>query len=418
MGRRVLMLTQIFDPEPTFKGLVFARELVKRGFEVEVVTGFPNYPGGRLYPGHALAWRKREQMEGIRVARVFLYPSHDASAVRRIANYISFALSALIYCLFSARKPDVVYVYQIPTTAVVAVLIKLFRRTAVVFDVQDIWPDSLEATGMMRSKKALEAVGRVLDWVYARADVVVVQSPGFRRTLLGRGVPASKIELIYNWCDEAGLGTLPSGESPSLAGEGAFTIVFAGNMGKAQSLQYVLDAAAVVEQACPRVRFVFIGGGVELPDLKMAAGHMNLGNVAFIPQMPMSKIGAYLHAADALLVHLKPDPLFAITIPGKTQAYMAIGKPILMAAPGDAADLISQVRCGIQARPGDPTSIAAAAIALASQDPEELREMGRRGARYYQENLALTVGADRFATIFDRVIARGGHGTTTLERRE
>src|SRR6059036_1619905 len=111
MKKRILLLSQWFEPEPTFKGLVFARELVKRGYDVEVVTAFPNYPGGKLYPGYRMSWRKRERIDGVEITRLPLYPSHDESAVRRVANYTSFAFAAALYCLFQAKRADIVYVY-------------------------------------------------------------------------------------------------------------------------------------------------------------------------------------------------------------------------------------------------------------------------------------------------------------------
>src|SRR5207237_1222762 len=150
--RRVLLLTQWFEPEPTFKGLVFARELVQRGYEVEVVTGFPNYPGGKIYAGYQVSLLRRELLEGVEITRVPLYPSHDSSALRRVANYLSFAIAAMVYCLFFASKPDAVYVYQLPTLGAVAALIRVVRGVPFVFDVQDIWPDTLRATGMVHSQ--------------------------------------------------------------------------------------------------------------------------------------------------------------------------------------------------------------------------------------------------------------------------
>ena len=127
MATRVLLFTQWFDPEPTFKGLVFARELVRQGFEVEVLTGFPNYPGGKVYPGYKIKWLQRETIDGVAITRVPLYPSHDTSALGRVFNYLSFSFSALLYGLFKAKKPDVIYAYHPPlTTGITAVLLRFF----------------------------------------------------------------------------------------------------------------------------------------------------------------------------------------------------------------------------------------------------------------------------------------------------
>lgn len=408
MPPRVLILTQWFDPEPTFKGLVFARELVNRGFEVEVVTGFPNYPGGKLYPGYRLKLLQREEVEGVRVTRVPLYPSHDQGVVGRILNYVSFAASSLIYSLFVAKRPDVIYAYHPPlTVGMSAALVRLFRRVPVVYDIQDMWPDTLRATGMFSNEKALRVVSKVCDWVYRHVDQLVVLSPGFKRLLTERSVPADKIEVIYNWCAEdslaAPVGTVPA----TFPGKEKFRILFAGNMGKAQALDSVLEAAALLQERAPQISFVFLGDGVEVARLRRLAADNALANVVFLGQVPMAEVGAFLSAADALLVHLKKDPLFRITIPSKTQAYMAVGKPILMAVDGDAADIVTESRCGKIAVSEDSPSIAAAALALMNSSAAEREEMAANSRQFYRDKLSLKVGVSSFATLFSR-LARAG----------
>lgn len=403
MTTRVLLLTQWFDPEPTFKGLVFARELVRQGFEVEVLTGFPNYPGGKIYPGYKLKLLQREEVDGVRVTRVPLYPSHDQGAVGRVLNYVSFAAASLIYGLFGARRPDVIYAYHPPlTVGVCAALIRLFRRVPVVYDIQDMWPDTLRATGMFSNEKALKLVSRVCDWVYRRVDHLVVLSPGFKHLLVGRGVAADKIAVIYNWCAEDSL-SAPRGDVPQvLRSSGKFRILFAGNMGKAQALDAVLEAAELVQQQAPDLIFVFLGGGVEVKRLQELAASKILANVIFLPPVPMAEVGSYLSGADALLVHLKKDPLFTITIPSKTQAYMAVGKPILMAVDGNAAELVRDSGCGKVAESENPQAIAEAALALMRASTNERNVMAENGRRFYQQKLSLKVGAGRFGEIFRR----------------
>ena len=401
MAIRVLLLTQWFEPEPTFKGMDFARELIRQGFEVEVVTGFPNYPGGKVYPGYSLKWLQRELIDGVQVTRVPLYPSHDQGAVGRVLNYVSFAASSLFYGLFAAKRPDVIYAYHPPLTmGITAVLIRLFRRVPVVYDIQDMWPDTLRATGMFSSEKALNVVSRVCDWVYRRADQLVVLSPGFKRLLIERGVPADKIEVIYNWCAEDSLAA-PQGVVPAeFFDQNKFRILFAGNMGKAQALDAVLGAAELLHQQAPDLTFVFLGGGVEVERLQKLAADESILNVTFLPAVPMTEVGNYLNAADALLVHLKKDPLFTITIPSKTQAYMAVGKPILMAVDGDAADLVRDSGCGQIAESENPRAIADAALALMQAGSEERKAMAINSRRFYQEKLSLSVGAGHFGKIF------------------
>ena len=402
MATRILLLTQWFDPEPTFKGLVFARELVRQGFEVEVLTGFPNYPGGRVYPGYRIKLLQREVIDGVQVTRVPLYPNHDQSAIKRVLNYASFAASSLIYGLFMARRPDVMYAYHPPlTVGITASLIRLFRRIPVVYDIQDMWPDTLRATGMISNHRALRVVSSVCQWVYRRVSHIVVLSPGFKRLLIQRGVPERKVEVIFNWADEAALAA-PQGQLPvSFPGSERFRIVFAGNMGKAQALDAVLDAAALLQKRGSRVCFVMLGGGVEVGRLKQRAAQQQLRNVVFLPPVPMAEVGILLNAADALLVHLRKDPLFEITIPSKTQAYMAVGKPLLMAVNGDAADLVLQSGGGVVAESESVEGLVAAAESLSELAPEQLHAMGLCAKRYYQEHLALRVGVAKFGAIFN-----------------
>jgi glycosyltransferase involved in cell wall biosynthesis len=236
--------------------------------------------------------------------------------------------------------------------------------------------------------------------VYRRVDQLVVLSPGFKRLLVQRGVPERKIEVIYNWADESALmtplGTLPA----NFPGGRRFKIVFAGNMGKAQALGTALQAAAILQGRGSRVCFVMLGGGVEVGRLKESTKALALDNVVFLPAVPMAEVGTVLSAADALLVHLKKDPLFEITIPSKTQAYMAVGRPLLMAVNGDAADLVTQSNSGLAAESENPVALADAAQRLADMPLDQLQAMGSRAGQFYQERLGLAVGARRFGDIF------------------
>lgn len=401
---RVLLLTQWFDPEPTFKGLVFARELVRQGFDVEVLTGFPNYPGGKVYPGYRIKLIQREQIDGVQITRVPLYPNHDQSAIKRVFNYTSFAASAFFYGVFVAKRADVIYAYQPPLTAgISAVLIRLLRRTPVVLDIQDMWPDTLRATGMVTSPKALNAVATVCNWVYRHVDKVVVLSPGFKQLLIARGVPEKKLEVIYNWADEQSL-SKPIGQLPiEFPGNDQFRILFAGNMGKAQALDAVLDAAVLLKARKSRVCFVMVGGGVEVSRLKQKANELDLANVKFLPSVPMAEVGTFLQAADALLVHLCADPLFTITIPSKTQAYMSVGKPILMAVSGNAADLVKVSEGGFAAESENAESLATAAESLEKLSATEREVMGGNAKAFYFENLSLAIGVGKFGRIFNEL---------------
>jgi len=407
---RILFLTQFFDPEPMPRGLAFAKYLKNAGHEVEVITGFPNYPGGKIYPGYQLKWLQKEIIDGINITRVALYPSHDNSAIKRILNYFSFTLTSSLYGIFSAKKADVIYVYHPPlTTGLSAVLISLFRRIPFVYDIQDMWPDTLRATGMLNNKFALSIVNILCRWVYNKATYITVLSPGFRELLLNRDVPADKIELIYNWCEEKTLNSTALLKTNEFGMKGYFNIVFAGTMGKAQALQDVLQAAKIIASLTSKIQFVLVGGGIDLENLKQLVKQEAISNVKFLPRMPMNEVGSVLSMADVLLVYLKKDPLFKVTIPMKTQAYLAIGKPILMAVEGDAAALIRKANAGYCIKPGDPSIIANALLKMLALPEEELLAMGQRGANFYKENLAFDIGAFKLLNVLNNARKKYNH---------
>lgn len=407
---RILLITEWFQPEPFLKGLPFAKELAKLGHEVQVLTGFPNYPGGKLYDGYRVKFFQKEIIDGITVLRMPLYPSHDSSGIRRFLTYMSFALSAAIIGTWSIKRPDVVYVYLSPiTTCIPACIIRLFRRTRLVYDIQDLWPDAMAASGMFKNKLGLWFADKCCRMFYRAAAKIVVLSPGYKRELVSRGVPDDKIDVIYNWCSDAEIAhpEVKTDTSPSrqLGLEGRFNVIFAGTMGKAQALDAVLDAAAIVQKKCPQVQFVFIGGGIEVDNLKKKSQVLNLANVLFLPRKPFNEIGSILQMADVLLVHLKDEPLFRITIPSKTQAYMAVGKPILMGVKGDAADLIKHACAGVACEPENPQSIAEAVIKFQSISKTELEEIGANARKFYNQELSLKIGTQRFIKIFEMVAA-------------
>jgi colanic acid biosynthesis glycosyl transferase WcaI len=404
---KILLITQWFQPESFYKGMPFVKSLMERGHQVQVLTGFPNYPTGKIYPGYKIRWFQKEMMDGIEVLRVPLYPSHDSSAFGRIANYLSFAFFAALLGPWVVRKADVAYVYHPPaTTYLPAFFIKLFRRIPVIYDIQDFWPDTLAATGMFNKKWGLKAVDWYCRLFYKAADKIAVLSPGFKRKLMEKNVPAEKIEVIYNWCDDKEItaGTPDSELARELGMAGRFNILFAGNMGKAQRLETVLDAAALVQQKSPSIQFVFIGGGVEVENLKSIAQKKGLANVRFLPARPSSQIGPVLSLADVLLVHLRNDPLFEITIPSKIQAYMAVGKPILSAVPGDASQLVKQADAGMCCPSENPELLAQTVIQMYQMPAEDLAVLGRNGSCFYQANLTMSKGVERFEQLFQSVV--------------
>src|ERR1051326_426872 len=249
---RVLFLTQWFDPEPgAIRGLPFAKSLMRSGDEVRVLTGFPNYPGGKVHPGYKLRPWQRETIDGVRVLRVALYPSHDGSALGRFLNYGSFALSAATIGVGLSGRADIAYVYHPPpTVGLPAMALKALRGMPCVYHVADMWPESVIESGMIKGKFPRRMADRLLSsWcnlVYSQASEITVLSPGFKRLLIDRGVPASKIHIVYNWTDEEVF--RPTARESKLCADlglaETFNFVYAGNIGAFQGVDTIIRAAA------------------------------------------------------------------------------------------------------------------------------------------------------------------------------
>lgn len=397
----VFFVTQWFDPEPVMRGKRFAQLLSEHLGPVDVITGFPNYPGGKVYSGYKIKVWHKEQHTGFRLLRLPLYPSHDNRAIHRVANYISFAASVFFYCLFALRRTNVVYVYHPPLTVGLAVVMaNLIHRKKVVIDIQDLWPDTLSATGMINSPKALKVIDWFCNWLYRRVSHIVVLSPGFKTILVDRGVPEDKITHVYNWAPDEGAQTQTHTQEPALRlPQERFNVVYAGNMGPAQGLLSMISAAKQCQDAGSSLHVSCIGAGLSVDQLKAAAKDAGLRNISFHPPVAHSEIGAIMDQADALLVSLNNDPLFTITIPSKLMSYLARGKPIVAALAGDARDLVKQNQAGLVADPENADQLARALMDMENLPEAERAMMGRRAHAFYQSDLSMHKGTQKIAEI-------------------
>jgi len=405
---KVLYITQWFEPEPSMKGLAFVKALNRRGIECEVVTGFPNYPGGKIYPGYKIRAIQREEMDGVLVSRLPLYPSHDGSSLGRILNYASFFLSTFVFLLTKGRRYDAILVYHPPITpAFAAALLCGRNRPPFVIDVQDLWPDSVAASGMPAARILSRLLAWICNYTYRSATLISVQSEGFRDELVRRGVPSEKIRLIYNWADEEAVerNGIDIDDAQKTARD-EFLFVYAGNLGAAQDLGCLIEAAEIAAQKNNRIRLLLIGNGIEAERLRERAARSG-GAVTVRPGVPKSEIVPLLAQADVLIAHLKPTPLFDITIPSKIQFYMAMGRPVLSAIGGQAGDLISRSGSGLAAKPGDSASISQAMLAMASMANTELDEMGKQARAHYQEKFAFDRGLDATTNMLQDLIDLG-----------
>lgn len=416
---RILILSQNYIPEPDPKMHLLGKGLVERGYEVSVITGFPNYPNGQIYPGYKQRLWQWEKIDGVHLLRLPLYPDRSRSSLRRSANYASFAVSASLLGPALCGPADIMLVYHPPVTlGIPAWLISVLRRMPFIYEIQDMWPETLPATGMVNNPIILTALAKLSAFVYRRATAITVISPGFKRNLILKGVPAWKIHVIPNWGYE-GLYQLAQPER-SLAREcgmlGRFNVVYAGNMGPAQGLFNLLEAASLLTDL-PEVQFVLIGDGVDRASLEATAAERRISNVRFLARQPMTQMPSLYAIADVLLIHLIDDPLFEITIPGKTQSYLGSGRPLLVSVKGDAADLVLQAGAGIAARPSDPVDLARAVRELYAMPPANRKAMGDAGRSYYLKNLRPDVLINQYEQLFLELRARPCAGSEWLLSR-
>jgi colanic acid biosynthesis glycosyl transferase WcaI len=353
----ILYITQWYSPEPEGPAVWIAKGLKQAGYEVEVLTGLPNYPMGKIYPGYSIFRSGKELIDGIKVTRSPLYPSHDGSSVKRVLNYISFAMSSTFRGLTLGKRADAILVYSSPaTSAIPAMCFKLFFKTPYVLLVQDLWPESVIETGMIKPGRALSFVKVVLTWFDSistkHASSILVISPGMKRNLVKRGVPKEKIIVMYNWCDEKRI--YPRAPSGNLRRElkispDKLLLLYGGNQGKAQALDQWIDAMSTLPTA-GNLEMVFIGNGTDREILVNKVDLLSLENVHFLDSMPLEKFLDFASDADYMMLSLEPKPIFEITIPSKLQTSLAMGKPILGFVAGDTKALIEEYGCGIVAR--------------------------------------------------------------------
>jgi colanic acid biosynthesis glycosyl transferase WcaI len=401
---RILYLTQWFEPEPNIvKGIAFVRGLEAAGHEVTVVTGLPNYPTGRLYPGYRVRLLQHEVISGVRVVRLPLYPSHDGSSLRRSLNFLSFFISGLLYCLLRRRPYDIAYVYHPPiTVGLAAAIAGLIRPLRFVLDVQDLWPDTLPATGMTGGAALARIIGPLCAFVYRRSAAILVPSEGIKRALIERRVPAAKLALVLNWANFEHLPALQTVQP-----EGAFSIVYAGNLGRAQGLETLIAAAAIIQREREDIRICIYGDGVEADRLARLARDMEITILSFEGRRSAEEIAGFLSRARALVMHLADKPLFSITIPSKTQFYLAMGRPIVAGISGDAARLLERSGAALVVHPGDPAALARALCTMADMPAADRDALGARGRQFYLDRLSLERGLAETLQVLEGTCAQG-----------
>lgn len=398
--KHYVVLSQFYKPEPFIFAPAIAEMLFQAGNDVSVVTGFPNRPGGKLFQGYKQKFGFSETINGVKVHRVPLVINHSQRAVERIVNFLTFSVSALT-ASSKIRSTDAVYVYATPATAAIPAQIwkKLFG-IPYVLHVQDLWPESVTDSGMMKGGKIIRLVEFILhSWLktlYAGASKIIAISPGMKDLLIARGVDSQKIEVIFNWADES---TITPKSADSFSGQST-TLLYAGNLGPMQDLVTVIEAAGQLNSAAG-FSLKIAGGGVLEHQLQDLAKEKT--SIEFLGRLPRVEVGELYMQSDFQIVPLKDIPIFRVTVPSKLQASLAAGVPVITTVKGDVANLINQYNAGIVAEPEDVSSLVSAFQRAHQMSMEDRAEMGKNALKLYEELMSKASGTHAIKFIMEAV---------------
>lgn len=397
---RVLVVSQYYRPEEAPIVVGVAEGLVGRGHQVRALTGFPNYPAGVLFEGYRQRWRWRELISGVDVLRVPLFVDHSQSGLRRALNYLTFGVSAAT-AYSHGRGAEVVYVYATQMTAAFGPWLWRFAGgPPYVLHVQDLWPDSVTGSSLVRPGVVSRIVhGLLTPWlrsVYRRSHGVIAIAPQMLETLAARGVRRDALHLVHNWADVA----QPLVDVDGGMGLGGRVVMYAGNVGDMQDLDTVVRAAARLGDDGLTLRIV--GDGVALPRIRALSESLGVKNIEFRDRVPMNEMAALYATADYSLVTLKDLPVFEGTIPSKLQASLAYGAPVITTIRGDVRKLVREHRVGFTADPESVSSLEEAfrrALGLSASDRSEMAE---RALLLYARQFSKKSGLDHIERVLSQ----------------
>ena len=386
---KILIVTQYFQPE-SFRINDLTRELKTRGHAVTVLTGLPNYPAGRWFAGYGFTSCGRERWEDIEIIRVPMMRRMSAKGWQLALNYLSYAVMAsLLGPVWCHGRFDIVLAYEPSpfTVGIPAAILRRFKKAPMMFWVQDLWPESLIATGAIRSQTVLRLVGRMVRAIYQRCDQVLLQSEAFVEPAIAAGAVRERIRFFPNWAEEfyqplASPGNVQeSREMPD-----GFRVVFAGNLGAAQSLETIIRAAELLRNIAS-IQWIIIGDGRRKKWMLEEVKGRGLEKVVhFLGSKPPELMPRYFALADVLLATLRPEPVFSLTIPSKIQTYLACGRPIAAALDGEGARIINKSGSGIAVDAGDTEGLAKAVKQLHDMPSEKRDFIGKQGLLYYKQH--------------------------------
>ena len=403
---RILCICQYYSPEP-LKVTDVCQGLREQGHTVEVMTGYPNYPEGRFAEGYN-PWRyMKEVHEGIILHRVPIFSRMKGKSWQMALNYVSFAVTAL-WPVFRLRREhyDLIFVYQLSplTMAVPAVAYKWLTKTPILMVVLDLWPESIKATKAISSPKLLAVIGKGCNLIYRSCDMILLSSAGFINEFRKLGISEQKLRYWPQWAEEAcsiepvvPLARLPQG----------FIVMFAGNIGVAQSFATIISASEILRDQ-PDIHWVFIGDGRMREWAEDETIKRDLTEcVHFFGRWPAADMPSFFAQADALLVTLKDEPAFALTLPAKVQSYLACGKPLLASAGEGVRKVVEDAKAGLVCPPENSDGLARIVLELYLMEPEQRKRMGENGKQYYAANFSRKKLLSEIDSIMQQVAVGG-----------
>lgn len=385
---KLLVLTQYFRPE-NFRINDVVEGLAARGHEVTVYTALPNYPSGKFFDSYGFLGPYREAFGSVQVRRVPILPRGGGGGSRLALNYLSHAcMASLLAPRFLGERFDAILVYE-PSPMTIGIPARVLRallRVPVVFWVQDLWPESLSATGAVRSPAVLAAMDRLIKWIYRGCDQVLVQSEAFIPSVQAHGVPRERIRYLPNSAETFYQRLEPRQEDQEATELPAgFRVVYAGNIGAAQDFPTILAAAELL-RGDRKVQWILLGDGRMKGWVESEVRRRSLDNVHLLGQRRAETMPRYFAHADALLATLRREAIFAYTIPSKIQSYLACGRPVIAALEGEGGRIIREAGAGWTVPPEDPFALAEAVRSASRLDKSELDTMGNRGEAWFREH--------------------------------
>lgn len=406
---RLLVVSQYFWPE-NFRVNDLVAELVRRGHHVTVLTGLPNYPDGHIFQQFREEPARYSNYEGAEVIRVPMLP-RGQGGVRLMLNYLTFAASAAVIGLFKlrGRKFDVIFTCQLSpvTVGLPAAVMRAVKRAPMAFWVLDLWPETLQATGVVRSRPILQALGKLVAFIYKRCDLILAQSKSFIPQIKKYAGNSSHVVYFPSWAEQVfGSSNVEPAEEVPLKPE-SFNVMFAGNIGDAQDFPAILAAAEILKSHA-HIRWLIVGDGRVGRWVADEIKRRNLQDcVLMLGRYPVERMPSFFRHANALLVSLKDEPIFSMTIPGKLQSYLAAGIPVVAMLNGEGADVVKSSRSGLTCAAGDYAGLAAAVLKLSEMSSEEREIMGRNGLNVSEREFNRATVMDRLEGWLDELRVKG-----------